>query len=277
MAKSADEGDDAKRHPRLARPTSYDVGYGKPPATSRFKAGQSGNPKGRPRGAKNRMPALHEERLKGIILQEAYRTIKVREGEKNVTVPIATAVVRAVAVNAAKGNNRAAMLFTEMVNVVENDNKRSYDEYVKTMIDYKSDWEQEIDRHKRLGVEPPDPLPHPDDIRVNFNTGEVRITGPFCKEDLRELEHFLCRRAGFEKDLEWSQKARRRAKNTNLAEILDQEINHSKRILAIIETIIDQRASPSCVQRLVARKQVVIDPIHRDPEVEARMQQRAKR
>jgi hypothetical protein len=30
----------------------YEIGYGKPPERTRFKKGQSGNPKGRPRGAK---------------------------------------------------------------------------------------------------------------------------------------------------------------------------------------------------------------------------------
>ena len=33
-----------------------DVGYGKPPASTRFRRGQSGNPKGRPRGRRNQLP-----------------------------------------------------------------------------------------------------------------------------------------------------------------------------------------------------------------------------
>ena len=40
----------------------YEVGYGKPPRHTRFKKGQSGNPRGRPPGAKN-LPTLLSEAL----------------------------------------------------------------------------------------------------------------------------------------------------------------------------------------------------------------------
>ena len=38
----------------------YEVGYGKPPRHSRFVKGQSGNPRGRPAGAKNFTTLLEE-------------------------------------------------------------------------------------------------------------------------------------------------------------------------------------------------------------------------
>ncbi len=42
-------------------PTTYTVGYGRPPEATRFKAGQSGNPKGRPKGCHNFQTLLDDE------------------------------------------------------------------------------------------------------------------------------------------------------------------------------------------------------------------------
>jgi Family of unknown function (DUF5681) len=48
----------------------YEVGYGKPPAHTRFKKGQSGNPRGRPPGAKNLKTLLSEVLSEPVIVTE---------------------------------------------------------------------------------------------------------------------------------------------------------------------------------------------------------------
>jgi hypothetical protein len=45
----------------MANKGPFEVGFGKPPRSTQFKPGQSGNPAGRPRGAKNFATAIEQE------------------------------------------------------------------------------------------------------------------------------------------------------------------------------------------------------------------------
>ncbi len=214
---------------------SYEVGYGKPPATTRFKPGTSGNPRGRPKGAKNRLPKLNEERLKMIILQEAYRDITVRDGARNVTIPMAQAVMRSLAVNAAKGQHRAQRLFAEMLSTTERQNKQLADEWLSTAMDYKIEWDEELERRKRLGItDLSDPVPHPDHVKIDLNTGEARVEGPWTKEEKAELDMWLAKREEWEADLAALQDDLAAEESEGIREIIRDDIKHAERILSII-------------------------------------------
>lgn len=216
----------------------YEVGYGKPPKATRFKTGQSGNPRGRPKGAKNRKPALHEERMKDIILEEAYRTIKVRDGEKQVSIPIAQAVVRSLAVNAAKGQHRAQRLFSELLAATETSNKRLHDVWVETAISYKVDWERELERRAEFGASGPEPLPHPDHINVDLRTGEVRIVGPATKEEKAEYDRFKKMQTDYREELEELQQQLIDDPESEHSDLIEKDIAYSERVLEILGRIL---------------------------------------
>jgi hypothetical protein len=52
----------------------YEVGYCNPPKRTRFKPGQSGNPRGRPKGTRNLKTDLAEELCERIVISEGGRT-----------------------------------------------------------------------------------------------------------------------------------------------------------------------------------------------------------
>jgi len=86
----------------------YEVGYRKPPVHSRFRKGQSGNPRGGSRRAKGR-------RLEEIILKEAFRPIRIREGDHIERIPTIEAILRGLFTHAAKGNGPAQRFSIEML------------------------------------------------------------------------------------------------------------------------------------------------------------------
>ena len=87
------------RRCRLTTKRDYEVGYGKPPRHTRFKKGQSGNPRGRPRGAKNLTTLLSEALNEPVIVTENGGRRKITKREAIITQLVnrsATADLRAI-------------------------------------------------------------------------------------------------------------------------------------------------------------------------------------
>ena len=77
------------------------IGYGRPPTAHRFKKGQSGNPKGRPAGARN---------LKSIVAAEQKQKVVVTEGGRSRTLTKQEAIIKTLHAKALRGDLKAIMM-----------------------------------------------------------------------------------------------------------------------------------------------------------------------
>ena len=81
------------------------VGYKRPPREHQFRPGQSGNPSGRPKGARN---------FKSELREELSELVTVRDGDREIEVSKQRALIKSMVAAAIDGNQRAAALVLAM-------------------------------------------------------------------------------------------------------------------------------------------------------------------
>ena len=130
------------------KPTDdYDVGYGKPPQEHRFPKGTSGNPKGRPKGARN---------LKTDLLEELGETMKVREGGRERRISKQRALIKIQIARALNGNDRAAAKIIDLYLKVIGLDDDAADADLPLTEDERAVIEKLEDRlRRRIGITPP--------------------------------------------------------------------------------------------------------------------------
>jgi Family of unknown function (DUF5681) len=134
-----------------------------------------------------------EDRIKSLAIEEAYRLITIREGDRTERIPVIQAILRKVAVAAANGNIRAQQNYLNLLIGAEADRRVATMELLKIAIDYKEHWHHVLAERARKGTTGPEPVPHPDDVIIDSETGEVRIDGPVMEEQKEARDQLRAR------------------------------------------------------------------------------------
>jgi Family of unknown function (DUF5681) len=108
--------------------TGYEVGYGRPPRHTRFEKGRSGNPRGRPPGAKN---------LQTLLSDALNETLIVAENGKRRKITKRVAIITQLVNRSAKPDLRALKIVLDLLRHFEPDNEPASSETSITATDEK--------------------------------------------------------------------------------------------------------------------------------------------
>lgn len=140
------------------------------------------------------------------------------------------AVVRAMGVTALKGNRPAQAGFTELVARLEKQDYDTRGELFQQLIEQQVEGRKVIKSYVDAGKEPPEMVPHPDDIVFDVRNNRAMVRGPFDEEQKKAFDQLIeLRDETAELASEWPGKYHRARKPERKARLL--ELWHSEQKL----------------------------------------------
>jgi hypothetical protein len=96
-------------------------------------------------------------------------------------------------VAAANGNIRAQQNYLNLLIGAEADRRVATMELLKSAFDYKEHWHHVLAERARRGTTGPEPVPHPDDVIIDYDTGKIRFDGPVDEEQKEARDQLRAR------------------------------------------------------------------------------------
>jgi hypothetical protein len=90
----------------------YEVGYRRPPKSSQFKPGQTGNPRGRPRQVKS---------IDDVLQKRLFAKVKAQENGRPTQITLLEVIVGRLLKRAAEGDNRSIMIVLNQMRLLKGD------------------------------------------------------------------------------------------------------------------------------------------------------------
>jgi hypothetical protein len=100
------------------------------------------------------------------------------------------------------------------------------------------DWERELERCKRLGIEAPDPIPHPDHLVIDMKAGTVHIRGPMTKEEKAAWDHLRERKQECDREIAELEDLLKKNRKGRTRQLILDDIKYEKKLRRMISKVI---------------------------------------